>query len=143
MIPAALHSQAAHPAYGDIQPRTVAGPALRLTSRSVYNHGATARNLANAKLAARQRGFSPRINSLRMIDATTIDANTIDEKIIDANASAPNSVDDGNSPKAMLLVIQTETVDSDGQVWSVSIMRLTVFHAIDRQAHKEVIPKST
>jgi sugar lactone lactonase YvrE len=43
----------------------------------------------------------------------------------------------------MLLVIQTEAVDSNGQVWSISIMRLTVFHPADRQVQKEIIPKST
>jgi hypothetical protein len=63
--------------------------------------------------------------------------------MINTNASASNPVDDLSSPKAMLLVIQTEAVDSNGQVWSISIMRLTVFHPADRQVQKEIIPKST
>lgn len=67
----------------------------------------------------------------------------IDANMINANASSSNTVDSVNAPKAMLLVIQTETVDSDGQVWSVSIMRLTVFHPANRRIQKGIVPKST
>jgi beta-lactamase regulating signal transducer with metallopeptidase domain len=128
MIPAALHSQSAYPVRGDIPPQTVPGRALRITSRSIYNQGATAKNVASVRFAARRSDSAPRINSPRMINT---------------NASASNPVDDLSSPKAMLLVIQTEAVDSNGQVWSISIMRLTVFHPADRQVQKEIIPKST
>ena len=138
MIPAALHTQAAHPVHSDIPPRTVPGRALRPTSRSIYNHLATAKNVASVEVAARQSDASQRINSPRVIGAKMIDA-----KMIEANGSAPESNADVSSPKAMLLVIQTEAVDSDGQVWSISIMRLTVFHPVHRQVQKEIIPKST
>ncbi len=132
MIPAALHGQAAYPFRSDIPPRTTPGHAVRLTSRSIYNRRA-ARNVASARLAARRIDSSPRFNSARMIDAN----------MINANASSSNTVDSVNAPKAMLLVIQTETVDSDGQVWSVSIMRLTVFHPANRRIQKGIVPKST
>jgi beta-lactamase regulating signal transducer with metallopeptidase domain len=137
MIPAALHSEAASPRRSDISPRTVSDRSLREASQSVYNYRATARNAA-IRFATRRDGSSPRVHSPRMIDAKMADAKTID-----ANASTSNSVDDVSSPKAMLLVIQTDAVDSDGQVWSISIMRLTVFHPVHRQIQKEIIPKST
>ena len=34
-------------------------------------------------------------------------------------------------PQSVLLVIQTEEVDSYGRVWSISVMQLTVFHPLD------------
>jgi beta-lactamase regulating signal transducer with metallopeptidase domain len=133
MIPAALHSQACYPVHGNIQLRSVAGHTLKLTSRSIYNHSATARDVARVKLAARQSNSPRSTDSVRMIDA----------RMINASAGDPKSIDDASSPKAMLLVMQTEAVDSDGQVWSISIMRLTVFHPVDRHVQKEIIPKST
>ena len=78
-----------------------------------------------------------------MIDAKMVDTKTIDANAIDANASTSNLRGVVSSPKAILLVIQTEAVDSDGHVWSISIMRLTVFHPADRQSQREIIPKST
>jgi sugar lactone lactonase YvrE len=43
----------------------------------------------------------------------------------------------------VFLVIQTEEVDSYGRVWSISVMRLTVFHPVVRQIQKGIIPKTT
>jgi hypothetical protein len=71
------------------------------------------------------------------------DAKMIDARMIDSNSVASNTVDDARSPKAMLLVIQTEAVDSNGQIWSISIMRLTVFHPANRRVQKGIVPKST
>ncbi len=139
MIPAALHIRNTYPMRSDISPRTVSAHALRVASRSVYRYRTTAKNVA-----MRRSESSPRTNSPRMIDAKMVDAKKmIAPKMVDANASASNSVDDVSSPKAILLVIQTEAVDSDGHVWSISIMRLTVFHPADRQIQREIIPKST
>ena len=143
MIPAALRSQALYPVHGDISPRAFPGNGPRLTSRSVYNHSSTARNVASVRFAARRSDSIARMNSSQVIDAKIIDANLFNAKMIDAHASGSNSVVDVNSPQAMLLVIQTEAVDSDGRVWSISIVRLTVFHPVDRQVQKAIIPKST
>jgi beta-lactamase regulating signal transducer with metallopeptidase domain len=132
VIPAALHGHDSYPVHGDISPRAVSDH-VPLMSRSVYKHSAMARNVASVKLAARQSDSSSWINSLRMVNVNAIEA----------GMRASTSVDNASSPKAMLLVIQTEAVDGDGQVWSISIMRLTVFHPVDRQIQKEIIPKST
>jgi hypothetical protein len=143
MIPAAFHSQAAYPAQGDISPQAVPGRALQVTSRSSDPRNTTAKNVASVRFAARRSDSSPRLSSPRMIDAKMIDARITDAKTIYANASASNTVDDASSPKAVLVVIQTEAVDSNGQIWSISIMRLTVFHPANRRTQKEIIPKST
>ena len=132
MIPVALHMRS------DISPRTVSRRALQVASRSVYNYPTPAKNVAMRKSEP-----SPRVNSPHMIDAKMVDTKTIDANAIDANASTSNLRGVVSSPKAILLVIQTEAVDSDGQVWSISIMRLTVFHPADRQSQREIIPKST
>jgi hypothetical protein len=64
------------------------------------------------------------------------------------NVSDSNAVDDANYPQSMLLVIHTEEIDSNGRIWSISVMRLTVFHpadrhVLDRQLQKGIIPKTT
>ncbi|MGB7598886.1 MAG: M56 family metallopeptidase [Candidatus Sulfotelmatobacter sp.] len=146
MIPAAFHSQAAYPVRSDISPRAVPGRSLQVTSRSRYHHGA--KNADSMGFAARRsnspsRMSSPRMINTKTVNAKTIDAKMIDPKMIDANGSASNTVEDVSSPKALFLVIQTEAVDSDGRVWSISILRLTVFHSADLQIQKEIIPKST
>ncbi|MGA9508339.1 MAG: M56 family metallopeptidase [Candidatus Sulfotelmatobacter sp.] len=153
MIPAALHGQAGYPVHGDIPSRTVSGRAVRLTSRSIYNRRAVVKNVATARFAAPRINSSGRIDSPRMLDANMLDAKMIDAKMLDAttpavktidsNASASNTFDDVSSPKAMLLLIQAEAVDSDGHVWSISIMRLTVFHPVNRRIQKGIIPKTT
>ncbi len=138
MIPAALHGRDAYPVPSAISPRTVSARALRVALRSVYHYRAAAKNVAMPRSES-----SPRVNSPRMIDAKMVDAKKTDPKTIDANASTSNFGDDVSSPKAVLLVIQTEAVDNNGQIWSISIMRLTVFHPADRQIQSEIIPKST
>jgi beta-lactamase regulating signal transducer with metallopeptidase domain len=137
MIPAAFHSQAAYPVRSDVLPRAVPGTALQVMSRSIYHHGASEKNADSIRFAAARRSDSaPRMSSPRMSDAKMIDA-----KMIDSNPGASNTVDDASSPKAMLLVIQTEAVDSNGQIWSISIIRLTVFHPANRRIR--IVPKST
>ncbi|MGB8583160.1 MAG: M56 family metallopeptidase [Candidatus Sulfotelmatobacter sp.] len=139
MIPAAFHSQAAYPVHSDVLPRAVPGTARQVTSRSIYHHGASEKNADSIRFAAARRSDSaPRMSSPHMFDAKMIDA-----KIINSNPGASNTVDGARSPKAMLLVIQTEAVDSNGQIWSISIMRLTVFHPANRRIQKGIVPKST
>jgi beta-lactamase regulating signal transducer with metallopeptidase domain len=120
VIPAALH----YPAFDEAQPHipapVVSGRAARPHPRNIHNSDVTPTEAANPRLADRLN------NSPRQV-----------------NASATDSVDDVNYPQSMLLVIQTEEVDSFGRVWSISVIRLTVFHPVDRQIQKGIIPKST
>jgi beta-lactamase regulating signal transducer with metallopeptidase domain len=137
MIPAALHTRLAIPVHTDMVHTDIPAPAVRghaaqTKSRSV-NHK-PALNIVSASFAPHQNN-APRL--------------------IKASASVTNSVDDDNVsyPNAMLLVIQTEAVDSYGQVWSIRIMQWTVFHPadrqildreiLDRQIQKEITPKTT
>jgi beta-lactamase regulating signal transducer with metallopeptidase domain len=122
MIRAALHSRvdAAQTPASVIHSR-----AVRLPSRNIRNSDAAPTIGASAKMAARQN------NSPRSI-----------------NVSDSNAVDDANYPQSMLLVIHTEEIDSNGRIWSISVMRLTVFHpadrhVLDRQLQKGIIPKTT
>ncbi|MGA7378649.1 MAG: M56 family metallopeptidase [Candidatus Sulfotelmatobacter sp.] len=139
MIPVVFHSQAAYPVHSDVSPRAVPGTTRQVTSRTIYHHGASEKNADSIRFAAARRSDSaPRMSSPRTFDAKMIDA-----KMIDSNSVASNTVDDARSPKAMLLVIQTEAVDSNGQIWSISIMRLTVFHPANRRIQKRIVPKST
>ena len=139
MIPAALHMPGRIPraqryfAANSIRPR----PASSI--REAFTTTVRRQRMSLCLGANLRRG----VNSPRMIDAKMVDAKKIDPKTIDANASTSNFGDDVSSPKAMLLVIQTEAVDNNGQIWSISIMRLTVFHPADRQIQREIIPKST
>jgi beta-lactamase regulating signal transducer with metallopeptidase domain len=135
MIPAALHSRLAYPVqtdmvhtdmvHTDIPAPAVQGHAAQTKSRSM-NH-IPALNLASARSTSRQSN-SPRL--------------------INASASSSTSGNDVSYPNAMLLVIQTEAVDSNGQVWSIRILQWTVFHPmdrliLDRQIQKEITPKTT
>jgi beta-lactamase regulating signal transducer with metallopeptidase domain len=120
MIPAALHYRALDAGQKDIPSQVVLSPAAKPYSRNIHNSDSTATGAANANLVARQN-TSPR----------------------QVNASATDSVDDAGYPKSMLLVIQTEEVDSFGRVWSISVIRWTVFHPVDRQIQKGIAPKST
>ena len=120
MIPAALHSGASGSALGTrIPSRAVLGHSVRLQSRNINQRDATPVDGPNPKFVARQN-ISPR----------------------QVNASDTESVD-VSYPKSMLLVIQTEEVDNYGRVWSISVVRLTVFHPVVRQVQKGTIPKTT
>ena len=120
MIPAALHSGASGSALGKrIPSRAVLGHSVRLQSRHINQRDATPVDGPNPKFVARQN-ISPR----------------------QVNASDTNSID-VSYPKSMLLVIQTEQVDSYGRVWSISVVRLTVFHPVVRPVQKGTIPKTT
>jgi beta-lactamase regulating signal transducer with metallopeptidase domain len=120
VIPAALRSGSAYPVHTDIQAPAVRGHAAGVKSGSIHRDAAL--DGTRARFAA-QRNRSPRL--------------------INANASDANSVGNVNYPKAMLLVIETQGVDDSGQVWSIRILRLTVFHPVDRAVQKQTIPKTT
>jgi beta-lactamase regulating signal transducer with metallopeptidase domain len=59
------------------------------------------------------------------------------------NLSYSNSIDEASYPNAMLFVIHTEEVDSEGRVWSISVVQLTVFRPTVRQIQKGIVPKTT
>jgi beta-lactamase regulating signal transducer with metallopeptidase domain len=120
MIPAGFRVSAPDPIYSGIPARAASRKPLGLKSR-IYD-----RPLAN--LAAGRKGSLPVTRSPRMVNAKAI---------------VSDSESDNDPTQAMLLVIQAQAVDSHGQVWSISIMRVTVFHPVDRQIQKEIIPKST
>ena len=62
-------------------------------------------------------------------------------RVIDASAhSLPN---DSNELNSILLVVHTQQVDEYGQVWNISIWRLTVFHPVDQEVRKQITPKTT
>jgi hypothetical protein len=67
-------------------------------------------------------------------------ASKVSELLLKASAASAGDI---TYPKAMLLVIETQGVDDSGQVWSIRIVRLTVFHPVDRAVQKQIIPKTT
>ncbi|MFZ0419293.1 MAG: M56 family metallopeptidase [Candidatus Sulfotelmatobacter sp.] len=120
MIPAAFHSRASDfPLAKNVPSRSDLAHAVRPQPRDIH-HDATPIDGANAHFVARQN------NSPRQM-----------------NVGYTNSVDDVAYPTPVFLVIQTEEVDSYGRVWSISVMRLTVFHPVVRQIQKGIIPKTT
>jgi beta-lactamase regulating signal transducer with metallopeptidase domain len=121
MIPAAFHIRPSDsPIAKNVPSRSDLAHAVRPQPRDIHHHDATPIDGANAHFVARQN------NSPRQI-----------------NVSSTNSVDDVAYPTPVFLVIQTEEVDSYGRVWSISVMRLTVFHPVVRQIQKGIIPKTT
>jgi beta-lactamase regulating signal transducer with metallopeptidase domain len=121
MIPAAFHSRASDsPIAKNVPSRSDLAHAVRPQPRDIHHHDATPIDGANASLVARQNN-SPR----------------------QTNVSYTNSVQDVTYPTPVFLVIQTEEVDSNGRVWSISVLRLTVFHPVVRQIQKGIIPKTT
>jgi beta-lactamase regulating signal transducer with metallopeptidase domain len=137
MIPAALHSRLAYPVQTDMVHTDIPAPAVQghaAQTKSRSNNLRSAPNLASTRFTSRQN------NSPRLINAS-------------ARATTFVDADNVNYPKATLLVIQTEAVDSYGQVWSIRILQWTVFHPmdrhilgrhiLDRQIQKEITPKTT
>ena len=118
VIPAALRGDLAYPVHTDIQAPAVPGHAARLRSRKATNREV-------ASHAVQIQGAAPKV-SARLLKATTA-----------------SSAEDVSYPKAMLLVMRTEAVDESGQVWSISILRLTVFHPVDRTVLDRAVPKQT
>jgi beta-lactamase regulating signal transducer with metallopeptidase domain len=129
MIPAAFHGEPLNSSR--IPAAAIHTRAVSSRSRNIPNHSAMPIG-TDRKIAARQN------NSPHIINAT--------------------SVDEASYPNAMLLVIQTEQIDSYGRVWSISVMRLTVFHppdfqeldrqdngrhVLDLQMQKGIVPKTT
>ena len=58
-------------------------------------------------------------------------------------ARAHGSSDDVGAPRSVLVVMQTQQVDQYGQVWSVCVWHLTVFHPVRPALHKGIVPKTT
>ena len=92
----------------------------RVQSGKTHNHNASPVDLADATFAARQN------NAPRLIDA-----------------SETSAADDSSYHQSVVLVVQTEQINRYGQVWSIRIMQLTVFHPAQRQIQKGIVPKST
>ena len=134
MIPAALHGRLHIPSAAIFRREQIPGHALQLASRSIYNRR-PARNVASARLACASNQLFSHVDAM----SAQHDRRKHDQR----ECELFQSCDIVSAPKAMLLVIQTEAVDSDGQVWSISIMRLTVFHPANRRIQKEIIPKTT
>jgi beta-lactamase regulating signal transducer with metallopeptidase domain len=121
MIPAALHLDA-------VEPEKKVGPAV--VARALPRRNALrAKNGRQSHLATAK--FIAEENSRTAISPRSI------------NLSYSNSEGQAGYPNAMLLVIHTEEADSEGRVWSISVMQLTVFHPTARQIQKETVPKKT
>jgi beta-lactamase regulating signal transducer with metallopeptidase domain len=121
MIPAALNLDAPRP---DNNGASTAAARLLVTRHAVRAKAAIRPQSANAKFVVED-------NSRILMSPRSI------------NLDYSNSVSDASYPNAMLLVIQTEEVDSAGRVWSISVMQLTVFHPTIRQVQKGIVPKTT
>lgn len=59
------------------------------------------------------------------------------------NASAHSSTNNSNELNSILLVVHAQQVDEYGEVWNISIWRLTVFHPVDQEVRKQITPKTT
>jgi bla regulator protein blaR1 len=65
----------------------------------------------------------------------------VDSLALASDVSPRNEV---GLPNAVFLVMQTQRVDSTGQiVWNFSVWRLTVFHPVEHQVHNAIKAKST
>lgn len=61
-----------------------------------------------------------------------------------AQANGSNSQDEVSRPSSVILVMQTQGVDSSGRTfWNFSVWRLTVFHPVEHQVHDTITAKST
>jgi beta-lactamase regulating signal transducer with metallopeptidase domain len=79
----------------------------------------------------------------RRVQRENNSARPVETKLITNTGTNHTISSEAGYPRSFLLVIQTEAVDSYGHVWSISVMQLTVFHPVDRQIQKGIIPKST
>ena len=117
MIPATFHPQNSNSASANAVPTpALSGHTPALTSR-------------NTNSTTNNHDATPRQRNL--------------PKLIRTSASDVSTAAYATYPQSVLLVIETEEVDSFGRVWSISVMRLTVFHPVSRQIQKGIIPKST
>jgi beta-lactamase regulating signal transducer with metallopeptidase domain len=121
MIPATFHTSVSNAALArnGVRPKDVLAQVVR------QRHRNTKQDVTPAAVPAML--VQPQPDSQRLVRTSF-------------NASS-NNISGSNS---LLLVMQTEEVDDSGSmVWSISVWRLTVFHPVDHQLRKGVIPKST
>jgi len=114
MIPAALHSRA--------------------PSASAHGKGV----LARAMKPQRRNNNDAKFPAIGAVPAKFAQPRPASSNL--ANASAAGSRSELNS---VLVVMQTEHIDEYGQVWSIYVWRLTVFHPAERQVQGPITPKST